>query len=437
MIDNNIINKNLGLKIFKEEKKEILNRSVKKNFNINSINNFSPIFNLFTNNFIYNINFNNSRQIIKLKKKKRQVHINGGIYVGEINYINKKYFTNIFVKESNIVNLNNISINSLKNSTDEELYLKSYYKYNLNSSSNIELFILYITSKLYELDISPNFQLFYGFSNVNMKKLTTELENKEELNFYKKIIKSNRFKIKIFKNNKRYYVERYNMPCLLLYSEVLDSDLHDYIRKSERILEHEWCSYIFQIIAGLTTCQKYFNLCHNDLHIANIMYKYTEKKYLYFEYENKIYRIHTYNKILKIIDWGRGTYDFNNFKGQNTIYNSDGDAYGQYIHRRINNKGKKPIDYNLSTDLVIFGSNILNNNLFPKKGNLRKLVKKWLQYDNSSIEYIDKNEFDLYIKAAKFCKNAVPKNQIEESVFNKFIIDIKCINKDEKIYKLD
>jgi len=69
MIDN-IINKNLGLKIFKEEKKEILNRSVKKNFNINSINNFSPIFNLFTNNFIYNINFNNSRQIIKLKKKK-------------------------------------------------------------------------------------------------------------------------------------------------------------------------------------------------------------------------------------------------------------------------------------------------------------------------------------------------------------------------------
>ena len=71
MIDNTILN-NLGLKIYKKEKKEILNKSVKKNFNVNSVNNFSPLFSLFTNNFLYNINFNNSKQIIKLKKKKNK-----------------------------------------------------------------------------------------------------------------------------------------------------------------------------------------------------------------------------------------------------------------------------------------------------------------------------------------------------------------------------
>ena len=82
-------------------------------------------------------------------------------------------------------------------------YLKYFYKYDINSSSNIEIFVLYITSKLYELGISPNFQLFYGFNIVNMKKASTEIINNKELNYFNNLKKYNKFKI--YKKKKNYF----------------------------------------------------------------------------------------------------------------------------------------------------------------------------------------------------------------------------------------
>ena len=430
-MDNLYFYNNFGLKIHKYRDKEQLNSSISKLFKINLINNFSSILCLFNNNNIWNYTFNNSRQILKLIKKKKQIHINGGIYKGQIKHKNNKYYTNVFVKECHILN----SDTTMTNNDEYNDYLKYFCKYDINSSSNIETFVLYITSKLYELGISPNFQLFYGFTTVNMKKVSTEILNDGELKNFRNLKKN--CKLEIYKKKKDYYLERYNIPCVLLYSEVLKNDLYNYIINRPNILEHEWSCYIFQIIAGLSICQKYFNLYHNDLHLSNIMYNYTKEKYIYYEYNNKIYRIKTYNKILKIIDWGRATYKFNNYEGKNNVYNSNGVAFGQYIFNRINNKGKKEIYSNPSTDLVILGSNLIKQHLFPKKGNLSKLVKHWLKYKNSSINNIEEDTFSIYSIAAKFCENAIPIKQIENIVFNKFIINSSLIkSKDKKIYSI-
>ena len=96
-------------------------------------------------------------------------------------------------------------------------------------------------------------------------------------------------------------------------------------------------SYIFQLVFSLSIIQKYFNLNHNDLHPGNILYRKTKIKFFYFYIDNEYYRIPTYNKIIKIIDWDRSTYNFNNYKVNNDIFKKHGEAYGQYIFKCLNN----------------------------------------------------------------------------------------------------
>ena len=55
-----------------------------------------------------------------------------------------------------------------------------------------------------------------------------------------------------------------------------------------------------------------FEFTHNDLHTNNIVYVSTEKKYLYYRYDNKHYKVPTYGRIYKIIDFGRAIYKFKN-----------------------------------------------------------------------------------------------------------------------------
>ena len=76
-------------------------------------------------------------------------------------------------------------------------------------------------------------------------------------------------------------------------------------------LEH-WKSCLFQIIMSLLVYQKLFDFTHNDLHTNNIMFKKTEKMYLYYYYNKKYYKVPTYGRIYKIIDFGRAIYKFKN-----------------------------------------------------------------------------------------------------------------------------
>ena len=70
-MDNLFFYNNLGLKIHRYKERKKLNNSISKLFKINLINNFSSILCLFNNNNIWNYTFNNSRQILKLIKKKK------------------------------------------------------------------------------------------------------------------------------------------------------------------------------------------------------------------------------------------------------------------------------------------------------------------------------------------------------------------------------
>jgi hypothetical protein len=114
----------------------------------------------------------------------------------------------------------------------------------------------------------------------------------------------------------------------------------------------EGASMLFQVVASLIAYQKAFHFTHNDLHTNNIMWVTTPIKYIYYQIQGRNYRIPTYNRIYKIIDFGRAIYEF---QGQRFCSDSfaspEGDASTQYNCEPYLVPNKPVIEPNPSFDL--------------------------------------------------------------------------------------
>jgi hypothetical protein len=425
-----------------------LKKSIHKLYEVKDTHFFNVNLNLFSNIKLEYKTFNHSRQLIKLLKNKKNIDVNGKIITSLIRYKHKQYIKDIFLKECFITDMHALL---LERNTKQNIYKKYLCQdnlYNLNNTSNIELLLTFLTSKLVEKNVSPHFPFFYGFSQTIFKKHTVNITEEYEQDILDNIKKDplNDIQFKIIKKNNEVYLETYNIPVLLIATEKLDGDLLNYIHdkedNEEDISNGEWLSFIFQIIAALTIIQKYFNACHNDLHTSNIMFSYTEQKYIYYEYKKKIYKVPTYGKILKIIDWGRSSYNFNNFEGKNNVYNSNGPTFGQNIYNRINLQNKKTIPYNLAADLSLFISNLIENDTFPKKGMIYNYAKSLLKDKQGDIFYHDEFDFNFYIDCSKYSHKGIPTKQIENKLFKEFTISKKKTKEHKKdksicIFSLD
>lgn len=430
--------KNLNLKDIKNKDKNLLEKSIKNLFNCQIVSLFNSNYLLFDIVNLDQKRFNNIYQLIKLikKKKNQKIHINGHIYKGLIKYKKKYVFKKIFCKECPCFNPLYLNIGCNSNNDPYNDFILHDFKYNLNSSVNIEIFISYLLSRIVEHKISPHFSIFYGSANTTMKKYTSEISEEELL----KLDSKNTEKITIYTNKyNENFLERYNFPVNIIFSEKLDSDLYNYSNSKINITETEWASYIFQIISALVICQKYFSLYHNDLHLSNIMYSHTDVVFLYYCHNNVYFKIPTYSKIIKIIDWGRATYDFNNIKGNNYIFRKDGDAFGQYYYNKFNRNGKKPILPNPSIDLALLGCNLTIEKTFPKKGKLFNLIKSWITIKKNKMinkKYIEQNSFEFYIQVSHNLNKSVPHKQIIKPPFKQFIIKKELIPNNTIIYQI-
>ena len=159
------------------------------------------------------------------------------------------------------------------------------------------------------------------------------------------------------------YAKIPDFPVQFNFIETLDGTLDNYIDNSinKKIHPTEWKSILFQICFGLSVAQKHFLFVHNDLHSSNIMFKKTDNDFLYYKIGGKFFKIPTFNKISKIIDFGRAT-----FKLRNKIYFSDvfmknEDAWGQYNYPYNNPNSLKncKIKPNMSFDLSRFATTII------------------------------------------------------------------------------
>ena len=218
------------------------------------------------------------------------------------------------------------------------------------------------------------------------------------------------------------------MIGLECYVDTLDS----YISECD-IDNDEMTCILLQVIFTLIGYQKTFNFVHNDLHTNNIMYIPTEYDYVFYKYEGHNYKVKTYGKIWKIIDYGRATYQFNGEQMFSSSFAPKGDAATQYNCEPYYNPKKKPVDINYSFDLCrlacslyedLFGDDVVDrSDLNP----IENVIVDWcLDYKGRNV-LIKNNgeeryeEFKLYKMIARTVHDHVPKKQLSREIFNQYI----------------
>ena len=99
-------------------------------------------------------------------------------------------------------------------------------------------------------------------------------------------------------------------PVQVICMENCENTFDDLILNND-LTKEEFYSAFMQIIMILITYQQAFNFTHNDLHTNNVMYIQTNKKFIYYCYKKQYYKVPTFGRLFKIIDFGRSIYKFN------------------------------------------------------------------------------------------------------------------------------
>jgi hypothetical protein len=237
-----------------------------------------------------------------------------------------------------------------------------------------------------------------------------------------------------------------NFPVQMICLEKCKGTMDDLFKRGI-IDENTGPSALMQIIMTLVIYQKTFSFTHNDLHTNNIMYVDTEEEYIYYFYDEKTYKVPTYGKIFKIIDFGRGIYKFDGKTFCSDSFAPKGDAATQYNCEPYMNENKPRLDPNPSFDLCRLGCSIydfvIDNEEFEEMDDFQKLILSWCLDDNGKNILYKRNgeerypNFKLYKMITKTVHNCVPKEQLKNPLFSQYSvdtienIDLRVINIDE------
>ena len=243
----------------------------------------------------------------------------------------------------------------------------------------------------------------------------------------------------------------HNFPVSAIMLEKCDDTLDSLMMQEEDMKDGEWKSALFQIIMTLITYQKAFGFTHNDLHTNNVMFVYTEKEYIYYLYNKKYYRVPTYNRIFKIIDFGRAIYRYKSKVICSDSFSMTGDAATQYNCEPYLNDKKPRLDPNFSFDLCRLGcsifdyfiDNISDVNKICKENPIAKLIVEWVTDDqNRNILYKTNGEerypdFKLYKMIARNVHNHTPQSQLSKSIFSAYEFPKKQVKQKHRIINID
>ena len=239
--------------------------------------------------------------------------------------------------------------------------------------------------------------------------------------------------------------------------------------------EERWTSWIFQVIAGLAAAQQHYDLLHNDLHTNNVMWCGTGETHLYYHVTgapggDRFYRVPTYGRIMKIIDFGRATFRPVVAPGEERrlwmpdAYAPGGDAWGQYNCGPYFEQGKPKVLPNKSFDLCRFAVSVLDTlwEEEPAAAEPRKVLTRepghvqaetvsplwnllWLWLTDKEGKNVLRGpdgtdrypEFDLYCAIARDVQNAVPAQQLTLPLFDsRFRCARRDVPADAHVWKL-
>lgn len=210
-----------------------------------------------------------------------------------------------------------------------------------------------------------------------------------------------------------------------------------------------WSAWIYQVIAGLAVAQYYYGFVHNDLHTNNVMWSPTDDKYIYYRLDgldHQFYRVPTYGKLMKIIDFGRASFYLNDRKDLviSDAYAENNDAYGQYNCPPYYERSEPKVGPNPSFDLCRLAVSMFDA-LYPEQPEIKTNPKKlseeegrieyetdsdlynllWFWLTDSEGKNILRNpddterfpDFDLYKYIARYSNNAIPRIEAQNKYF--------------------
>ena len=264
-------------------------------------------------------------------------------------------------------------------------------------------------------------------------------------------------------------LELSNIPVITIAQEaqegimdtLMDEDEIDGYEHGSKEWEKRWIAWMFQVISALTFLQATLHFTHNDLHSNNILWRKTDKKFLFYTTKDGVmWKVPTYGKIFSIIDFGRAIFRLGKRNIISDDHWPDQDASDQYNFGPFYDPKQPVCKPNMSFDLCRLSVSLIDG-LFeevPPKGKGKKLMSKdgsWKVYETKSELYNllwswtvddegrtiyedkDGNEkyegFDLYIRVAHDVHSAVPREQLVKPIFDSFRFTGTT---DEKMYSL-
>jgi hypothetical protein len=177
------------------------------------------------------------------------------------------------------------------------------------------------------------------------------------------------------------------------------------------------------------------------------MYVNTTEEFVYYKYNSKLYKVPTYGKIYKIIDFGRGIYKFQGKSYCSDSFAAGGDGHTQYNCEPYMNENKARIDPNYSFDLCRLGCSIYDFIIDDEEDpsdydEFQKTIDRWCLDDNGKNVLYKKNgeerypEFKLYKMIARTVHQHIPQEQLQYPLFSQFELGDKVEN-DIKIMYVD
>lgn len=223
-------------------------------------------------------------------------------------------------------------------------------------------------------------------------------------------------------------------PVQVIAMEYCENTFDDLILTND-LTNDEWYSALMQIIMILITYQKAFNFTHNDLHTNNVMYNHTDKKFIYYCYKKKYYKVPTFGRLFKIIDFGRSIFKFDGKHFCSDSFQTGGDAATQYNIEPYFNDKKPRLEPNPSFDLCRLACSIFDyiiddfeeiKDLSKITDPVKRLIFEWC-LDDKGINMLYKNngverypEFKLYKMIARCVHYHTPQAQLERPEFDAF-----------------
>jgi hypothetical protein len=191
-------------------------------------------------------------------------------------------------------------------------------------------------------------------------------------------------------------------------------------------------AWVAQVVFALAYAQRNFGFVHNDLHGNNVMYVNTDKEHLYYKHQGTCYKVPTFGKLIKIIDFDRANLSLR-LAGMkeprfflSSQFQSDDEAAGQYNVEPFFSQNHPRIVPNPSFDLCRFATSVYWD-MFPEGPDtetghpLQSILTQWMtQQDGSSVLFRKKRDrhdryhgFDLYKAIARYCKDsATPRREL-------------------------